>query len=99
MAPPQDFVRGFFMRAILSLKSFETMRYVFIILICVNASCKQQPPKSNSTGTSSNNATSEIPDKTMSDSAKQVLIDISSTAWLQVKAAEVALKKLHDTSL
>ena len=75
------------------------MKYFFIFLfICALTSCQQHQQKEHS-ASNSDNQIMDLQVRNMSDSAKQLLIDISNSAWFQAQVAEVGLRKLHDTFL
>lgn len=71
------------------------MKHFFIFLFASTTllSCNQKPEAKNDIQPANNEM------KTMSDSAKQLLIDISNNGWFQAQVAEVALGKLQDTAM
>jgi len=71
--------------------------YLIISAIIIVAGC--QPHTSKKNDQSADHRTMDMDERTMSDSAKQLLIDISNDAWFQVQMANVILQKAHDTAL
>ena len=75
------------------------MKQFFIFLFAFTlTSCQQHQQKAQSTS-NGDNQIMDLQVRNMSDSAKQLLIDISNSAWFQAQVAEVGLSKMHDTSM
>lgn len=75
------------------------MKHFFIFLFAFTlTSCQQQQQKAQPTS-NGDNQIMDLQVRNMSDSAKQLLIDISNSAWFQAQVAEVGLSKMHDTSM
>jgi hypothetical protein len=75
------------------------MKHFFIFLfVCTLLSCQQNQQKVQPTS-NGDNQIMDLQVRNMNDSAKQLLIDISNSAWFQAQMAEVGLSKMHDTSL